>query len=83
MRKLHDEHHEAKRKAQKDRNMGKVGEIAEEENEFSEERAIWARELDGATIDKENKILYVLEFKHTTDQREENEEGARVRAERQ
>ena len=28
--------------------------------------------------DKEKKILYVLEFKRTTDQREEYEEGARV-----
>jgi hypothetical protein len=35
------------------------------------------------TIDKENKILYVLEFKRTTDQREEYEEGARVLAEKQ
>ena len=34
-------------------------------------------------IDKEKKILYVLEFKCTTDQREEYEEGARVRAEKQ
>ena len=36
-------------------------------------------------IDKENKILFVLEsrVKHTTDQREEYEEGARVQAERQ
>ena len=37
--------------------------------EFSEEETIWARKLDGAAIDKENKILYVLGFKHTTDQR--------------
>ena len=51
--------------------------------EFSEEGAIWARKLDGAAIDKEKKIRYVLEFKRTTDQREEYEEGARVRAERQ
>ena len=27
----------------------------------------WARKLDGAAIDKEHKILYVLEFKRTTD----------------
>ena len=32
----------------------------------------------GAAIDKENKILYVLEFKRTTDQREEHERGARM-----
>ena len=63
--------------------MGDAGEIAEEEKEFSEEGAIWARKLDGAVIDKENKILYVLEFKRTTDQREEYEKGARVRAEKE
>ena len=49
----------------------------------SAREAIWARKLDGAAIDKEKKILYVLEFKRTTDQREQNEEGARVRAEKQ
>ena len=65
--------------------MGYAGETAEEEKEFSEEEAIWARKLDGAAIDKEKKIPYVLEFKRTTvtDQREEYEEGARVRAEKQ
>jgi hypothetical protein len=63
--------------------MGDAGETAEEEQEFSKERAIWTRKLDGETIDMENKILYVLEFKRTTDQREEYEEGASVRAERQ
>ena len=46
-------------------------ETAEEEKEFSEEGAIWARKLDGAAIDKEKKILSVLEFKRTTDLREE------------
>ena len=81
MHKLHEEHREAKRKAREDSDMGDAGETAEEEKEFSEEEAIWARKLDGVVIDKENKILYVLEFKHTTDQREENEEGAMVRAE--
>ena len=63
--------------------MGDVGETAEEEKEFSEEEAIWGRKLDGAAIDKENKILYVLQFKRTTYQREEYEEGAMVRAEKQ
>ena len=64
--------------------MGDAGETAEEEKEFSEEEAIWARKLDGAAIDKEKKIqYYVLEFKRTTDQREEYEEGAIVRAEKQ
>ena len=77
MRKLHEEHCEARQKAQEDNNMGNMGEIAEEEKELSEEGAIWARKLDGAEIDKENKILYVLEFKHTNDQREECEEGAK------
>jgi hypothetical protein len=57
MRKLHEEHREAKQKAQEDSDMGNAGEIAEEEKEFSEEGAIWARKLDGAAIDKENKIL--------------------------
>ena len=28
-----------------------------------EKIAIWARKLDGTAIDKEKKILYVLEFK--------------------
>ena len=55
-------------KVREDSDMGDAGETAEEEKEFSEEEAIWARKLDGAVIDKENKILYVLEFKHTTDQ---------------
>ena len=77
MRELHKEHREAKRKAQEDNDMGDAGETAEEEKEFSEEGAIWARKLDGEAIDKENKILYVLEFKHTTDQREEYKEGER------
>ena len=83
---MHEENREAKRKltaAQDDVNMGDAGETAEEEKEFSEEGAIWARKLDGAVIDKENKMLYVLEFKCTTDQSEEYEGGARVRAERQ
>jgi hypothetical protein len=68
---------------QENSDMVNAGEIAEKEKEFSEEGAIWARKLEGAEIDKENTILYVLKFKHTTDQREEYEEGARVRAERQ
>ena len=72
MHELHEEHREAKRKAQEDSDMGDAGETAEEEKEFSEEGATWARKLDGAAIDKENKILYVLEFKRTTDQREEH-----------
>jgi hypothetical protein len=67
--------------------MGDAGkpQTAEEEKEFSEEGAVWARKLDGVVIVKENKIQYVLEFKHATDQREEYEasEGARVRAEMQ
>ena len=63
--------------------MVNAGEIAEKEKEFSEEGAIWARKLEGAEIDKENTILYVLKFKHTTDQREEHEEEARMRAEKQ
>ena len=65
MHKLHEEHREAKRKAREDSDMGDAGETAEEEKEFSQEEAIWARKLDGAAIDKENKILYVLEFKRT------------------
>ena len=75
--KLHEEHCEAKRKAREDSDMGDARETAEEEKEFSEEEAIWA------AIDKEKKILYVLEFKRTTDQREEYEKGARVRAEKE
>jgi hypothetical protein len=66
MHKLHEEHRETKRKAREDSDMGDAGETDEEEKEFSEEGAIWARKLDGAAIDKENKILYVLEFKRTT-----------------
>ena len=58
MRKLHEKHCEAKRKARKDSDMGDAGETAEEEKEFSEEGAIWARKLDGLVIDKENKIQY-------------------------
>jgi hypothetical protein len=50
---------------------------------FSEEGAIWARKLDGVAIDKKEKILYILEFKRTTHQREECEERARARAKRQ
>ena len=65
MRKLHEDHREAKRKAQEESHKGDAGETAEEEKEFSEEGAIWARKLDGAVINKENKILYVLEFKDT------------------
>ena len=83
MHKLHQEHCQAKQKAREDSDMGAVGETAEEVKEFSEEGAIWARKLDGTAIDKENKILYVLEFKLTTDQRKEYEEGARVWAEKQ
>ena len=44
--------------------MREPHETAEEEKEFSEEEAIWARKLDGLAMDKEKKILYVLEFKH-------------------
>jgi ribonuclease HI len=83
MRKIHEEHREAKQKAQEDSDMGKAGDMAEEEEEFSEEGAIWARKLDGAAIDEKEKILYVLEFKRTTDQREEYEVRAKARAERQ
>ena len=59
MHKLHEEHRERKQKAREDSDMGDAGETAEEEKKFSEEGAIWARKLDGAAIDKENKILYV------------------------
>jgi hypothetical protein len=83
MRKIHEEHREAKQKAQEDSDMGKAGDMAEEEEEFSEEGAIWARKLDGAAIDEKEKILYVLEFKRTTDQREEYEVRAKARAEKQ
>ena len=55
MHKLHEEHGEAKRKAREDSDMGDAGETAKEDKEFSEEEAIWARKLDGAAIDKENK----------------------------
>ena len=44
--------------------------------------SIWARKLDRSVIDKKEKILYVLEFNRTTDQREECEERARARAEK-
>ena len=37
MRKLHEEHREAKRKVREDSDMGDAGETAEEEKEFSEE----------------------------------------------
>ena len=70
MHKLHEEHREAKRKAREDSDIGDAGETAKEEKKFSEEEAIWARKLDGVVIDKENKILYVLEFTHTSDHRE-------------
>jgi hypothetical protein len=44
MRQLHEEHREAKRKAQEDSDMGNAGEIAEEEKEFSEQykQGSWA-----------------------------------------
>jgi hypothetical protein len=58
-----EEHRKAKQKAQQGSDMGSAGDTAEEEKEFSEEGAIWARKLDGAAIDKKEKILYVLEFK--------------------
>ena len=57
MHKLHEEHREAKRKAREDINMGDAGETAEEEKEFSEKEAIWARKLDGAVIDKKKKSV--------------------------
>ena len=40
MRKIHEEHCEAKLNVQEDNNMWKAGEIAEEEEEFNEEGAI-------------------------------------------
>ena len=40
MRKLHEEHHEAKQKAQEDSNMGNTEEIAEEENELQREQCM-------------------------------------------
>ena len=33
-----------------------------------EEEYVWNRKADGAAIDREKKILYLLEFKRTTDQ---------------
>ena len=44
---------------------------------------MWNRKADGAAIDREKKILYLLEFKRTTDQRSDFEKKATVRAERQ
>ena len=63
------------------------GRDEQEEDEVrtqEEEEDVWNRKADGAAIDREKKILYLLEFKRRmTDQREDFEKKATVRAERQ
>ena len=48
-----------------------------------EEKSMWDRKADGVAIDRGKKILYLLEFKRTTDQRADFEKKATVRAEEQ
>jgi hypothetical protein len=48
-----------------------------------EEKSMWDRKADGVEIDRRKKILYLLEFKRTTDQRADFEKRATVRAEEQ
>ena len=48
-----------------------------------EEKSMWDRKADGVAIDMGKKILYLLEFKRTTDQRADFEKRATVRAEEQ
>jgi hypothetical protein len=44
---------------------------------------MWDRKTDGAAIDRRKKILYLFEFKRTTDQRSDFEKRATARAEEQ
>ena len=48
-----------------------------------EEEGVWNRKADGVAIDREKKILYLLEFKRTTDQTADFEKKATVKAKRQ
>jgi hypothetical protein len=55
----------------------------EEVRTEEEEKSMWDRRADGVAIDRGKKILYLLEFKRTTDQRADFEKKATVRAEQQ
>ena len=46
-----------------------------------EEKSMWDRKADGLAIDTGKKILYLLEFKRTTDQRADFEKKATVQTE--
>ena len=48
-----------------------------------EEKSMWDRRADGAAIDRGKRILHLLEFKRTTDQRADFEKKATVLAEQQ
>ena len=43
-----------------------------------EEKSMWDKRADSVAIYRGNKILYLLEFKHTTDQRADFEKRAMV-----
>jgi hypothetical protein len=48
-----------------------------------EEKSMWDRKADDIVIDRGKKILYLLKFKRTTDQRADFEKRATARAEEQ
>ena len=77
MRKLHEEHREAKRTAREDSDMG-MRERQPRRKRSSARKEQYGQESWTGLRSTRNKILYVLEFKRPTDQREEYEEGARV-----
>lgn len=67
------------------KNGGKAcGNVKEEEARTqAEEEDMWNRKANGAAINQEKKILYLLEFNGMTDQRADFEEKKTVQAERQ
>ena len=72
---------EAKQEDENGRDEHEGKEVRMEE----EEKSTWDRKADGVAIDRGKRILYLLEFKRTTDQRAdfENLKKATVRAEEQ
>jgi hypothetical protein len=69
--------------ARQEEREGREEHEEEEEKMEEEEKSMWDRRADGVAIDRGKKILYLLEFKRTSDQRADFEKKATVRAEQQ
>ena len=71
------------KEAKQEEGDGRDENEGEEVRMEEEEKSMWDRKTDSVAIDRGKKILYLLEFKRTTDQRADFKKRATVRAEEQ